>query len=113
MPRTRPLAPLWPPAAPSSESARVGHGDDDEVDAAPVATDAALTSPGPFDQVWLTQQQAADLLGVSVRTIRSWQSDPKRPLRVYRFGRQVRIRYDDLIAFGRDGGPPLVAANGP
>jgi excisionase family DNA binding protein len=51
-----------------------------------------------------TVAQVAELLGVSIRSVRRWiaQGD----LRAYRFGRQVRISETDLRLFVDEGRSP-------
>lgn len=48
---------------------------------------------------YISQQQAADALGVHIRTIRRWIAAGDLPAR--RFGRQIRIRPEDLEKVGR------------
>ena len=45
-------------------------------------------------QPLLTQQQTAELLQVSVRSVRYWISEGKLP--AYRVGAQIRVRPEDL-----------------
>lgn len=45
----------------------------------------------------LSVQQAADIVGVSTKTIRRWIDAKELPF--HRLGRQIRIAEDDLIAF--------------
>jgi len=45
----------------------------------------------------LTVKQAADIVGVSPRTIRRWIDAKELPF--HRLGRQIRIAEDDLAAF--------------
>lgn len=49
----------------------------------------------------LTTQQAADLLGVNVKTIHTLLAQGLRHQRIGR--RIIRIRREDLLAFGRVG----------
>jgi excisionase family DNA binding protein len=46
---------------------------------------------------YLNVEHAAEMLDVSVWTIRKWIKE--RRLCTYRFGRAVRINMDDLLAF--------------
>jgi excisionase family DNA binding protein len=45
----------------------------------------------------LSVKQAADIVGVSTRTIRRWIDAKELPF--HRLGRQIRIAEDDLTAF--------------
>lgn len=55
--------------------------------------------PPPENPDLLTIQQAADLVGVSARTIRRWESQGAlRP--VFRFGSTVRYARDEVLRIG-------------
>jgi len=45
----------------------------------------------------LSVKQAADIVGISTKTIRRWIDAKKLPF--HRLGRQIRIAEDDLLAF--------------
>lgn len=54
----------------------------------------------PVDGRWLTVRQAAERVGVDIRTIQRWE---REGLRVCRRGRVVRIWSCDLDSFLREG----------
>jgi excisionase family DNA binding protein len=57
--------------------------------------------PGSTDpNKMLTTQEAADLLGLQPSTLAAWREDGSQPeLPFSKFGKSVRYRYADLVAF--------------
>lgn len=49
------------------------------------------------EKEFLTKEEAAELIGVHPETIRRWHL--KEGLKVYKFGRTLRIRRQDLLDF--------------
>ena len=53
--------------------------------------------------VWLTREEAAAYLGLSVNTLANWASTKKFTLPYHRAGRSVRYRKSDLDDFVESG----------
>jgi len=64
---------------------------------APAATEAAAQRALPENPRWLTQGEAANMLGVSSRTVANWRVSGELPSSL--FGRSRRYALDDLKNF--------------
>ena len=60
-----------------------------------MADNQAVTMQNGF----LTPDQAAEILGVSVGTLSVWRSTKRYPLRYLKIGRTVKYRVKDLMDF--------------
>lgn len=49
-----------------------------------------------YDEVYLTREEAAEYLGISKDTLRTWAHTKKYPLPYLKLGRKVRYALSDL-----------------
>jgi excisionase family DNA binding protein len=66
-----------------------------------VTTHERLNGTGLADKFILTPEEAADFLGVSLRTIRYWVAERRIPY--FHLGRFIRFKPADLTAFLESG----------